>query len=247
MNRAIKEASGEFVAPCGADDLWEPRKLEWQAEALMANPELGVLFGHAVFFGQFESDHVRPSQSGLLDGQTLSQDLFRTNPINMPSALIRRQLVGQLGWFTDRFLADDFEFFFRCLRADVSFYYEPRTLVRYRRHEHNITNDIPELLEAWYRVRAMNSDRISDRRLVAETLAGDLFSIGRAHVDHGHQAHARRAIRRSLRYRRGNSVYTYARGLAWIAVLSLPRRASDECVRVLLDLRRAARNLLGRA
>lgn len=246
MNRAIQEASGEFVAPCGADDVWEPRKLEWQAEALAAHPEVGVLFGHAVFFGAFESDHVRPTGSGLLDGQMLSQDLFRTNPINMPSALIRRELPGRLGWFSDRFLADDFEFFFRCLRADVPFYYESRTLVRYRRHEHNITNDIPEVLEAWYLVRAANTDRIADRRLVDKTMARDLFMIGRAHVNEGHPVQARKAIRRSLRYVRGNTLYTTARALAWVAILSLPSSANEQGVRAFLDLRRAIRGLAGR-
>jgi glycosyltransferase involved in cell wall biosynthesis len=239
MNRAIQEAGGEFVAPCGADDVWEPRKLEWQEQALAAHPEVGVLFGHAVFFGVIESDHVRPTGSGLLDRQTLAEDLFRTNPINMPSALIRRELLGRLGWFTDGFLADDFEFFFRCLRADVGFYYESRTLVRYRRHEHNITNNIPELLEAWYLVRASNADRIADRRLVAKTLSRDLFLIGRAHVNEGHLVQARRAIRRSLRHVRGNTVYTYVRSLAWVAILSLPLSANEQGVRALLGFRHA--------
>jgi glycosyltransferase involved in cell wall biosynthesis len=239
MNRAIQEAGGEFVAPCGADDVWEPRKLEWQVQALIAHPEVGVHFGHAVFFGKIESDHVRPTGSGLLDPRALAEDLFRTNPINMPSALIRRELPGCLGWFTDGFLADDFEFFFRCLRADVSFYYESRTLVRYRRHEHNITNNIPELLEAWQLVRAANADRIADRRLVAKTMARDLFLIGRAHIDEGHPVQARQAMRGSLRYVRGNTVYTYARALAWVVILSLPSSANEQGVKAFLDLRNA--------
>ena len=77
MNRAIRESHGSYVAPCGADDIWEPRKLEWQAEALVADPGLDVLFGHAVFFGRIEGDHVRPTSTGRLDGQELWQDLFR--------------------------------------------------------------------------------------------------------------------------------------------------------------------------
>ena len=165
----------------------------------------------------------------------------------MPSALIRRELVGQLGWFTDKFLADDFEFFFRCLRAEVSFYYEPRTLVRYRRHEHNITNDIPELLEAWYVVRQANVEQVANRRFVAEIMARDLFLIGRAHVNEGQLEQARRAIRGSLRHVRGNTPYTGARSLAWVAVLSLPSRIDARAVRMLFDLRRAIYGLAGGA
>lgn len=239
MNRAIREASGEFVAPCGADDLWEPRKLEWQAETLAAHPELGVLFGHAVFFGQVEGDHERPTGSGLLDRQTLLEDMLGINPINMPSTLIRRELLGRLGWFTDGFLADDLEFFFHCLRADVGFYYEPRTLVRYRRHEHNITANNAALREAMHLVHSWNIDLITDPRLADRTMARDLFAIGRAHLNEGRPAQARQAIRRSLRYARGNSLYANARALAWIAILSLPSDARDRAGRALIELRRS--------
>jgi glycosyltransferase involved in cell wall biosynthesis len=245
MNRAIQEASGDFVAPCGADDLWEPRKLEWQAEALAQHTGVGVLFGHAVFFGFVEGDHVRPTGTGVLDGQALLEDLLVCNPINMPSAVIRRELLGQLGWFTDGFVADDFEFFFRCLRADVAFYYEPRTLVRYRRHEHNITRNIAEMHEAWHLVRLWNTDRIADRRLLARTMATDLFTIGRAHLDEGHPIQARRAIRSSLRYAGGNTIYTYARGLAWLAILSLPAGARERAAQALPWLRDAIHDLRG--
>jgi glycosyltransferase involved in cell wall biosynthesis len=245
MNRAIQEACGEFVAPCGADDIWEPSKLEWQAQTLAEHPEVGVLFGHAVFFGHVEGDHVRPVGSGVLDGQDLLKDLLHTNPINMPSALIRRELLGRLGWFTDRFLADDFEFFFRCLRADVPFYYEPRTLVRYRRHEHNITKSLPAIHEAMHLVRARNADRVGDRRLAAETMARDLFVIGRAHVDEGNRRRGRQAIRRSLRYTEGNTLYTNARAIAWIAILSLPAWASGRALQTLPRLRRGIRRLTG--
>lgn len=241
MNRAIQEARGDFVAPCGADDVWEPRKLEWQVEALVAHPEVGVFFGHAVFFGYVVGDHVRPTGTGLLDGQALLEDLLRVNPINMPSAVIRRDLLGRLGWFTNGFVADDFEFFFRCLRADVLFYYEPRTLVRYRRHEQNITKNIAEMHEAWHLVRSWNADRIADPRLLARTMARDLFTIGRAHVDEGNLAEGRKAIRRSLRYARGSTMYTNVRGVMWLAILSLPSRANRSVIRRLASIRSAVR------
>ena len=239
MNRAIRESRGEIVAPCGADDIWEPRKLEWQEEALAAHPGLGVLFGHAVFFGRIESDHVRPTGTGVLDGQELLGDLFRDNVINMPSALIRRELLDRVGWFTDGFLADDFEFFFNCLRAGVAFHYEPRTLVRYRRHEHNITNSNRELHEAMLLVRSRNADLLADRQLVSTALAEDLFRIGRELLDEGQPERARQAIRRSLRHSRGRGPYWKARALGWLALLSLPALLKDPVVHGLLGLRGA--------
>src|SRR5271170_6996882 len=56
FNTAFREACGDFVAMCGADDIWEPRKLEWQAEAIARHPGADVLFGHARTFGRIESE-----------------------------------------------------------------------------------------------------------------------------------------------------------------------------------------------
>jgi glycosyltransferase involved in cell wall biosynthesis len=227
MNRAIREASGEFVAPCGADDIWEPRKLEWQAAAARANPEVGVLFGHAIMFGRAERDFVRPTETELLDGAVLLDDLFRMNPINMPSTLIRRDLFGPLGWFTDGFLADDLEFFFRCLRAGVRFYYEPRTLVRYRLHDHNITNNNTKMHEATHLVHVWNFDQSADPRTTSEVIARDQLMIARAHADEGHRREARRAYRKALRHGAGSTFATNLRAAAWLAILSLPSRSSQ--------------------
>jgi glycosyltransferase involved in cell wall biosynthesis len=240
MNRAIREATGDFVAPCGADDIWEPQKLEWQREAIRAHPEVGVHFGHAVFFGTVESDHERPTGTGILDRDELLSDLLRINPINMPSAVIGRALFGPLGWFRDGFLADDFEFFFRCLRAEIDFYYDPRPLVRYRRHEHNITRNNAALREAMHVVHKLNADLLGDPDRVARVMAGDLFEIGRAYADEGDRVRARRAIRRSLRYTNGNGLYETVRALAWVACLGLPAGASELAVRALLGMREGA-------
>ncbi|HVW48316.1 MAG TPA: glycosyltransferase [Solirubrobacterales bacterium] len=226
MNRAIRESSGDYVAPTGADDIWEPRKLEWQAEAIAAHPEVGVHFGHAVFFGRVEGDYERPTGTGLLDNRVLLHDLFRIYPINMPSTVLRRDLFDRVDWFRDGFLADDSEFFFKCLRQDVRFYYEPRTLVRYRSHDVNITNNLAAVREGLHLVRSWNLDQLDDPRFAARAMADDFFRIGRAHIDEGRPREGRRAIRHSLRYARGNSLYANARALAWITLLSLPDAVS---------------------
>ncbi len=244
MNRAIQEATSEFVAPCGADDIWEPRKLEWQAEALVAHPEVGVFFGHAIMFGQSERDFERPTGSGgLLDQRALLEDLFFRNPINMPSTVIRRDLFGDLGWFLDRFLADDLEFFFRCLRADTSFYYEPRTLVRYRLHERNITGNYIAMHEATHLVHRWNIDLIAGRRFAARVFAKDLFTIGRAYVDAGQSDKGREWIRKSLRYADYSTASATTRALAWIVILSLPTGTRERTGRALVDLRRSIHRL----
>ena len=245
MNRAIREAHGDYVALCGADDVWEPRKLEWQLEALADHPEVGVLFGHAIFFGTVVGDHPRPSAVGRLDRHSLCQDLFLSCTINTPSAVIRRDLFDRLGWFRERFLADDYEFYYRCLRADVDFFYDPRTLVRYRRHADNITNDGHEMRRAWTAVRLANTDLVADPKVVRDVLGPELFRIGRRFVVEGCPREARWAFRRSLRYARGNIPSANARALAWLAILSLPGAVRTRIAGVLIDIARAFDTLRG--
>ncbi len=43
-NTAIAHASGEFIAPIDADDLWLPTKLEQQVRAMQAQPDAGLVY-----------------------------------------------------------------------------------------------------------------------------------------------------------------------------------------------------------
>ena len=57
MNRAVRRRPATSSRSVGADDIWEPRKLEWQEQAILAHPEVDVLCGHALYFGAFDGDH----------------------------------------------------------------------------------------------------------------------------------------------------------------------------------------------
>jgi glycosyltransferase involved in cell wall biosynthesis len=245
MNRAIREAHGEYVAPCGADDVWEPRKLEWQVETLERHPELDVLFGHAVFFGAFNADHVRPSGEGLLNNHELARDLFRCNVINMPSVVLRRDLFDRVGWFRDRFVADDYEFFFNCLRVGARFYYDPRPLVRYRRHDANITNNAEELIRAMLQVQSANVDRLDDPALVRSVLAGQLFKLGRLLADQGRDGEARDAFHACARRAAPALPSVAIRAATWVALLSLPASPRQQIAGVLVGASRRWDDLRG--
>ena len=55
-NRGVSMASGDHLAFLDADDLWEPRKLELQLEALRAEPSAGLVFGQVAEFHSPELD-----------------------------------------------------------------------------------------------------------------------------------------------------------------------------------------------
>lgn len=230
FNTAFAEARGEFVAMCGADDVWEPHKLEWQAETIAAHPEVDVLFGDARVIGEHrpaglandrltDDLYTEGIPAGVLDGGLLRDVLYRGNFICAPSIAIRRSLFERLGPFVEDYGADDYEYWMRCLRAGARFFYDARPLLSYRRHESNLSSRLLWMAQCSHDVHRRYADFVEDRALVREILADDLFRIARGLVDEGRPREAGGAFRASLRYR------IDARALAWIAILALPDAA----------------------
>jgi glycosyltransferase involved in cell wall biosynthesis len=236
FNTAFAAARSDFVAMCGADDRWNPRKLEWQAEAVQTHPEVDVLFGHAVLIGRIEGEYCRPPGVGLLDSGELKDALFRECVVCAPSVVIRRSLFERLGPFVEDFGADDYEYWFRCLRAGARFYYDPRPLLSWRQHDHNLTRQSAWMEDCASQVRDWYSADVTDR-----AIAKDHFKTGRRMVDEGRPLEARRSFRRSLKSGSPRSIGygASARALVWIAVLGLPAGARERVGRALTAISRA--------
>jgi len=227
FNTAFSHATGDFVALCGSDDIWEPYKLERQQAAMVEHPDADILFGHAVLFGRIELDHGRPTGRGMLDPAQLREDLFVENIICAPTVVIRRALFERLGPFVEKFGADDYEYWFRALRAGARFYYDDQPLMRWRQHGANLSWKSLWMDECTSAVRLQYEADVPNRAVIDRVLARQLFRLGRALVDDGRPAEARVAFRRSLRYRRGASAAATSRSLVWTIVLTLPPRARD--------------------
>jgi glycosyltransferase involved in cell wall biosynthesis len=235
FNRAFREARGDYVAMCAADDVWEPRKLEWQAETIAAHPSVDVLFGDAVIFGLVDGRYGSPPGDGVLDHAALRDALYHENLICAPTIMIRRELFERLGPFVENFGADDYEYWMRCLRADATFFYDPRVLVRYRRHESNLSSRMLWMQRCSHDVHRWYADLMEDDSLVEAELATDLYKIGRSLVDESDPRGARTAFKASLRHR------IAPRPLAWTAVLALPAGARQRAGQGLVALTRARR------
>lgn len=240
FNTAFGAANGDYVAMCGADDVWKPRKLEWQAETLAAHPEVDIACGHASVFGLEQGEHPRPPGEGVLASGALLGHLFGGNTLCAPTAVIRRDLFERLGPFVEqvrngdglqRFNADDYEYWMRALKAGSVVYYDPRVMVGYRRHENNITADFLHMRRSTHLVHRRYADEV-DRSLARSVLAEDLYMIGRDSVDAGRLTEARAAFRASLRYR------PIPLAFAWVLVLSVPRRLRRRLSCQLVSLKR---------
>jgi glycosyltransferase involved in cell wall biosynthesis len=200
FDTGFREAAGDFVALCPADDVWEPRKLEWQRDALAKDPRVDVAFGGAERFGLASGAHVRPARDGVLDPVWFGQAMYPQNLIADPSAIVRRSLYLDLGGY-EPLVGEDYEFWMRALAADAIFYFDPRLVVRLREHGGNLSYRALDIWETNHLIHERYADLAGDPELVRRTLAHDLLMIGYCRAALGRSGDARRSFRASLEKR----------------------------------------------
>lgn len=137
-NDALRVASGEFIAFCDSDDLWQPDKLSEQLELLRRNPEYALTYcdtwiidGKGSQTGQRFSDlfPLPKVASGLL-----FDDLVRRNFINIQSVLMRRECMEVEPAFDERIeLVQDWWYWIK-LSHRHRFLYSDKPMASYRVH-----------------------------------------------------------------------------------------------------------------
>ncbi|MGH7806334.1 MAG: glycosyltransferase family 2 protein, partial [Candidatus Binatia bacterium] len=139
-NLAIAHATGELIAPLDADDLWEPRKLERQVEALAAAPA-------SVSFVYCWWRNVDSAGRMLYDGPRWRVEgraferLVEVNFVgNASIPLIRRAALDEVGGYSERLRrengqgCEDWDLYLR-LAERSELRVVPEILVSYRSHD----------------------------------------------------------------------------------------------------------------
>jgi glycosyltransferase involved in cell wall biosynthesis len=251
LNRAFAEARFDYIANCDADDLWEPDKLERQAEVVAAHPEVDIAFSCARSFGLFETDWARPSLTGVVPAAAMAQPLYRRNFICASSTLIRRRLYERLGPFAlwrveslpGEFVegcCEDYDYWLRAVRARAVFYYDRSVLAHHREHGGGATFDRLRIRRATYLAHREYAD-VVDRQLARAVLADDLNQMGRLLADdESCRDQARQAFRCSIR--RKPTPFASA----WLLLLAAPSHQRAAMISRSLAVRRQLTRLAER-
>lgn len=200
-NEGFDHAHSDYVAMCPADDLWEPRKLEWQAAVLKQHPDIDVLFARARYFGLCEGDHPHPAAAGRQDATPFLRAMYANDLIPAPTALVRRILHRRLGRFDETLPSEDYEFWLRALRDHATFFYDPRVMVHLRQHGANVSSRALAITEMNHQLRRAYAADLGDRRLSRRLIAHDLRVIGRCRFGLECVKEAREAYVTSVRTR----------------------------------------------
>lgn len=140
--QALRLARGDFIGLLDSDDLWLPGKVAPQVELLESEPQVGLT--HAAFEA-FNSDTGLPvpwdPEWNLEDDQLV--ELVRQGCFVMTgTTLIRRAAIDTrgIGFVSFDYASYDDYLLYLTIALDWELAYEPRLVMRYRRHQGNLTN-----------------------------------------------------------------------------------------------------------
>jgi glycosyltransferase involved in cell wall biosynthesis len=220
-NRALREASGEFVAFLDADDRWRPDKLEKQLSILQSEPAVGAVFSDFVrftekgllanqfsFFPDLHSIETRPSFDGrgrVILGDAFSELISLTEwPVNLQAMLLRRSLLSGLEFPQNLLICEDLYFVMRLYgRAQVA--YIPEILTEVRRHGNNSFEPGKQLLE--WQLKALlilekDEESLRHKRAVRARIGRQYAGIGHNYFWKGQPIFSGRSYLKSLGYPR---------------------------------------------
>lgn len=155
-NNAINTSSGEYIAFCDADDVWEKDKLETQIRILSKNPSYGAMHSDSIVIDEKGRPTGKRFSTLNHKGSKVSGYLFYAlclrNFINTQTVILKRDCLNGKTPFKE-----DFKYFedWICwinIAKDHNFLYVDEPLAKYRVHEKSTRRDREGYIEHRIRV-----------------------------------------------------------------------------------------------
>ncbi|MGH8001850.1 MAG: glycosyltransferase family 2 protein, partial [Brasilonema sp.] len=148
-NKGIVESKGEYIAFLDADDIWEPTKLEKQAQCLDNNPLVGLVDAWTAFI----DENSKPT--GIVMKHNSEGDVYKkvveicdSTVCCGSSPMIRRSCFDTLGLFDRESYIEDVDMW---IRIATRYHYGvvKELLVKYRQHPSNKSKDCESMLRGF--------------------------------------------------------------------------------------------------
>jgi teichuronic acid biosynthesis glycosyltransferase TuaG len=142
-NRGIKESRGEYIAFLDSDDLWLPEKLKVTFQEIIAGGNSLVFTDSYVFYGDkknISSLITLGVKNEMFQGESGVLKFFEYNRIPNLTVLVRREILNEVGGFSDAGVAEDYEMWLKLLAKGYSFTSINIPLALYRIHTESTTS-----------------------------------------------------------------------------------------------------------
>ena len=210
-NTGIRAAKYDWIALHDADDIWEPRKIEYQWQAILRYPDAGLV---SCGLGQWTHGSPAP-ETASVSGDAELQDLmkyisepnedFLAHRMNYhsPSMLIRRELLFSVGLFDEGVeFQEGVECYLRVIAQAPSVLLN-LTLAHQRIHGQNTSGDSIGMRLAWIKLIDDLKARPEKYPPAAAQVLGKDYArifvpLGRELLDEGRTNEARALFKRHL-------------------------------------------------
>ncbi len=111
-NTGIAKAQGDLIAFCDSDDLWLPRKLEWQVDFFAQNKDAWLCYGDEIWIRN--GQRVNPRKRHQKISGWVFEDCLPLCLVSPSSVMMRRIFFDKVGNFDEDFPAcEDYDLWLR--------------------------------------------------------------------------------------------------------------------------------------
>jgi glycosyltransferase involved in cell wall biosynthesis len=194
-NTGIATSAGNYLQFLDADDLLEPRKLEYHIGYLEGNPDVDIVYGDARYFRTTDPTERRysmlntdkpwmPKVSGK--GMVLLNHLLHDNIMVVSAPMLRRKSIHDIGYFdTGLLILQDWDYWIRCVAAGYTFDYldQPETHSLIRWHPKSLSQNRKKMFDDNIKIRRNVPNIISDADALKLNTDHLIFLFGLRGVD----------------------------------------------------------------
>jgi len=143
LNAGLALCRAPLVARMDADDISHPRRLELQVLELDTRPELGVVSCRVRHFPWHSvGEGFRLYElwlNSLLTPRDIARERFVESPLAHPSAMVRREVIEDVGGYRDLDWPEDYDLWLRILEKGVEVGKLDPYLYFWREHQERLT------------------------------------------------------------------------------------------------------------
>jgi glycosyltransferase involved in cell wall biosynthesis len=179
-NAAIRSGTAtKYIALLDGDDKWHPEYLEVQTGIMEQDSSIDVLYSDAFVFGDGPGSGRLLTEMWPSHGEVTVQALLDQTCTVMISVLARRAIVEKVGLFDTTVKpsgSEDFDLWFRILKAGGRISYHQRPLVYYRRRPTSLSSNSVAICQSFIHVLSNLLQRPdlspAERSRIEQRLAG---------------------------------------------------------------------------